>query len=114
MNKVLFSSKSDEWETPIDIFNKLNAEFHFDLDPCSTDSNHKCDKYFTKEINGLSKNWGGVECFAIHLIAIFRSGLKRLTGKVSRIIHLLYCLSRREQTQDIFMTIYIKGQRSDL
>ena len=63
MNKVLFSSKSDEWETPIDIFNKLDAEFHFDLDPCSTDSNHKCDKYFTKEINGLSKNWGGRRVF---------------------------------------------------
>ena len=63
MNKVLFSSKSDEWETPIDIFNKLDAEFHFDLDPCSTDSNHKCDKYFTKEINGLSKNWGGCRVF---------------------------------------------------
>ena len=63
MNKVLFSSKSDEWETPIDIFNKLDAEFHFDLDPCSTDSNHKCDKYFTKEINGLSKSWGGSRVF---------------------------------------------------
>ena len=63
MNKVLFSSRSDEWETPIDIFNKLDAEFHFDLDPCSTDSNHKCDKYFTKEINGLSKNWGGRRVF---------------------------------------------------
>ena len=63
MNKVLFSSRSDEWETPIDIFNKLDAEFHFDLDPCSTDSNHKCDKYFTKEINGLSKNWGGCRVF---------------------------------------------------
>lgn len=63
MNKVLFSSRSDEWETPIDIYNKLDAEFHFDLDPCSTDSNHKCDKYFTKEINGLSKNWGGRRVF---------------------------------------------------
>ena len=57
--KPLFSSNSDEWETPKSVFDALDAEFNFTLDPCATEENHKCDLYFTKEQNGLSKNWGG-------------------------------------------------------
>lgn len=61
VNKTLFSSNSDEWATPQDFFDEMNNEFDFDLDVCATDENHKCDEYFTKEQDGLSKNWGGVE-----------------------------------------------------
>ena len=25
---------SDNWETPPELYNKLNAEFNFDFDPC--------------------------------------------------------------------------------
>lgn len=60
---VLFSSKSDEYETPQDVFNALDAEFHFNLDPCSTDENHKCQVWFTKEENGLCQDWGGYRVF---------------------------------------------------
>ncbi len=56
---TLFSSKSDEWSTPGDVFSELNEEFDFNLDPCSTEQNHKCDKYFTLNDNGLEQNWGG-------------------------------------------------------
>lgn len=59
MDKVLFSSKSEEWETPQDFYDALNAEFHFTLDPCSTDENAKCEKHYTKEQDGLSKDWTG-------------------------------------------------------
>ena len=55
--RVMFSSKSDEWETPEDFYNKLNKRFKFTLDPCSTSLNHKCDKHYTIEENGLSKSW---------------------------------------------------------
>lgn len=57
MNESLFSSKTDQWETPADLFKKLNDEFHFTLDPCADESNHKCEKYFTKEQNGLIQDW---------------------------------------------------------
>lgn len=60
---VMFSSKSDEWSTPQDLFDRLNAEFNFTLDPCANESNHKCDNYFTKEQDGLTKNWGGHTVF---------------------------------------------------
>jgi len=56
---TIFSNNSDEWETPQDLFDELNEEFHFDLDPCCTAENHKCETYFTLENNGLTKNWGG-------------------------------------------------------
>ena len=59
ITKGMMSSKSNEWTTPQDLFDELNNEFHFTLDPCSTHENHKCDKYFTKEENGLKKSWGG-------------------------------------------------------
>lgn len=64
MNKdVIFSSKSDEWSTPQSLFDELNAEFNFDLDPCATEDNHKCNKYFTLENDGLSQKWGGCRVF---------------------------------------------------
>jgi len=59
----MFSSKSDEWETPQDLFDKLNKEFNFTLDPCATKDNHKCNKYYTIEDDGLSKDWSGETVF---------------------------------------------------
>lgn len=55
--KVHYSSNTNEWSTPIDIFNELNREFNFTLDPCSTKENAKCDKFFTIEDNGLLQDW---------------------------------------------------------
>lgn len=52
ISKALYSSNSDEWATPQDLFDELDAEFHFTLDPCSTDENAKCKKHFTKEMGG--------------------------------------------------------------
>ncbi len=69
MNRILFSKKSDEWATPDEVFNELDKEFHFDLDPCSTVENHKCEDYYTMEDDGLSQNWGGGGCFVILHIA---------------------------------------------
>ena len=40
--KTLFSSKSDEWETPQEFFDKLDEEFHFDIDLAATSENSKC------------------------------------------------------------------------
>ena len=63
INKGLFSSNKDDWETPQELFDKLNAEFHFTLDPCANDENHKCSKYFTKEDDGLIQSWRGHTVF---------------------------------------------------
>lgn len=60
---LMFSSKTGQWSTPQWFFDKLNDEFHFTLDPCADDSNHKCEKYFTKEQNGLIQDWSGERVF---------------------------------------------------
>ena len=62
MSKItrgLMSSDSEDWGTPQKVFDILNEEFHFNLDPCASDTNHKCDRYYTIETDGLSKEWGG-------------------------------------------------------
>ena len=63
MNKVHFMSSTDDWETPQWFFDKLNDEFCFNLDPCASDENHKCEKYYTIDDDGIGKNWGGYRVF---------------------------------------------------
>lgn len=60
-SKVLWSSNSDEYSTPQSVYDELDSEFHFDLDPCSTDDNCKCEQHFTVNEDGLSQDWGGVQ-----------------------------------------------------
>ena len=60
---VMYSSKTDQWATPPDFFQELNGEFGFDLDPCADEENHKCERFFTKEQNGLLQDWGGCRVF---------------------------------------------------
>ena len=60
-NPYMPPAKTSEWATPQALFDLLNSEFHFTLDPCATNENHKCEKYFTKTEDGLTKNWGGAD-----------------------------------------------------
>ena len=46
--KLFASKKSDNWRTPIELYNKLNNEFNFDFDPCP----------YKSEFNGLTCEWG--------------------------------------------------------
>ena len=63
MNNALFSSATDAWSTPQAFFDELNQEFHFNLDPCADEQNHKCARYFTREKDGLKQSWGGYRVF---------------------------------------------------
>lgn len=60
---VHFSSNTDDWATPQDLFNKLDKIFSFTLDPCASDKNAKCPKYYTVDDDGLSKTWDGERVF---------------------------------------------------
>lgn len=59
LNAGLFTSSTDDWATPRDFFEKLDAEFHFDLDVCASETNAKCERFFTKADDGLSQEWRG-------------------------------------------------------
>ena len=59
MTAYMPQAKSIEWETPQDLFDKLDAEFHFTLDVCAKPENAKCERYFTIKENGLTQKWEG-------------------------------------------------------
>ena len=60
---VMFSSKSNDWETPADFYSQLDAEFGFTLDPCASQASAKCSSFYTADDDGLSKNWEGQTVF---------------------------------------------------
>ena len=63
ISQALYSSNSDEWETPQDLFDTLDAEFKFTLDACAGETNHKCERFITKEEDGLRSSWAGERVF---------------------------------------------------
>lgn len=53
LNQGLFSSASCHWETPKELYDSLNAEFHFDDDPCPIGIP---DPLYSDD--GLAREWG--------------------------------------------------------
>ena len=60
---VHFSSETNEWSTPQDLFDRLNDKWHFELDVCATPGNAKCARYFTAAEDGLSQPWAPYMCW---------------------------------------------------
>lgn len=50
VNRGLFTSLRTNWRTPKALFQALDAEFHFDHDPCPT----------RPQADGLESNWGNI------------------------------------------------------
>jgi site-specific DNA-methyltransferase (adenine-specific) len=48
-----------EWETPVEFFAKVDAEFHFTLDACALSHNAKCVDYIDPSQDALSRRWLG-------------------------------------------------------
>lgn len=59
-NSLHFGTGNDECETPQDLYDELDAEFHFTRDVCATPENAKHKHFWTKEDNCLTKVWSGV------------------------------------------------------
>jgi site-specific DNA-methyltransferase (adenine-specific) len=53
----LFTSNSDEWETPDEVYTYLNSVYNFDLDVAASDTNHLCPTYFSESNSALSQPW---------------------------------------------------------
>lgn len=60
MTEGMYTSKTDLWSTPQDLFDKLDAEYHFQTDVCAMPFNAKCKHYYTPEQDGLAQEWTGV------------------------------------------------------
>jgi len=55
--KTMFSSNSQEWETPQKLFDEYNQKHNFEIDLAATPQNAKCPKFFTKDDDALTKPW---------------------------------------------------------
>ncbi len=48
---------NNEYETPAWVYDPLFVEFNFQLDAAATQSNAKCNNYYTKEQDALEQDW---------------------------------------------------------
>ena len=64
MNTALhFSSATDQWATPQDLFERLHKVWSFELDVCALPENAKVPVYFTPQEDGLSQRWAPHVCW---------------------------------------------------
>jgi len=57
---VHFSSARSNWSTPQAFFDELNKEFNFTRDVCAEPHTARCERFWTREDDALSKEWEGV------------------------------------------------------
>ena len=57
MNKIHYSSKQDDWETPNKLFDWLRSIFPIDLDVCADKDNAKTKRFISAEQNALALEW---------------------------------------------------------
>jgi phage N-6-adenine-methyltransferase len=77
LNDSLFASASPDWETPASLYEALDAEFCFDLDPCATEANAKCGRFYTAAEDGLLQSWNG----AVYVNPPYGRGIDRWLDK---------------------------------
>jgi phage N-6-adenine-methyltransferase len=55
-----FESAKQDWTTPQEMFDRLDAEFHFDVDLAANATNAKCLEFYTENDNTLNITWDGI------------------------------------------------------
>ena len=97
--ELMFSSKTDLWETPRDLFEKYDAIYHFEIDVCALPENAKCKRFFTPEMDGLKQEWTGV-CWCN---PPYGRNIGKWVERRSNPLRLWSCYYLHEQTQNGFM-----------
>jgi len=62
-NNGRYNGNGRHWATPPEVFDPLDLEFRFTLDPCATPETTKCRKFYTEADNGLERSWAGERVF---------------------------------------------------
>ncbi len=62
-NNGRYNGNGRDWRTPPEVFDPLNEEFDFTLDPCATNESALCQTFFTEEQDGLKLSWQGHRVF---------------------------------------------------
>jgi len=58
-NKYFGMSVKQDWETPDELFDRLDFVFHFNLDVAASSDNAKCENFYSRESSGIEHPWGG-------------------------------------------------------
>lgn len=117
LNQGMMSSKSDEWTTPIELFDALHNRFIFDLDAAASDENHLCDRYYTKEDSGLDHSWEGMRVFCNCPYSQIKAWAAKFVEESKRADCIVALIPARTDTSwwhDYIMTadkiVYIRGR----
>lgn len=62
-NNGRYNGNGRTWATPPEVFEPLDREFRFTLDPCAEPSTAKCPRFFTEADDGLAQDWGRERVF---------------------------------------------------
>jgi phage N-6-adenine-methyltransferase len=57
-NNGRYNGNGREWGTPAEVFDPLDEEFQFTLDPCCRIDTARCPCFFTENDDGLTQDWG--------------------------------------------------------
>jgi phage N-6-adenine-methyltransferase len=63
LSNGLFTSRTEEWETPLYVFKAIDMEFRFQVDVCASLENTKCKIFFDKNVDGLKQEWSPFRCW---------------------------------------------------
>lgn len=77
----LFESARHNHETPRNLFNKLDAMYHFDWDLAASPDNSLCFQYYTEQDNALIQDWSGKRGFINPPFGDGRYGLHKWVRK---------------------------------
>ncbi len=117
MNAALVSSVKMDYCTPQEVFDQLDAEFHFTLDAAATDKSAKCQNYYTPETDGLKSPWnlagGALYSVILHTGGRLGNGCKK-PMRSPKAARPLFCSYPRELIPPISTTISTGAQKSDL
>lgn len=105
MNKALmFSSQSDEWYTPQDLYDRLHAEFDFQIDLAATAENKKCSAYYDMHDDSLAQDW---------MNALGQRKRGWLNPPYSRGLCAKFIAKAAEERRKSFLTVMLLPARTD-
>lgn len=112
----LWTSKSDEWSTPRDLFEDLDAKFKFGLDAAASERNAKHSMFLTAEVDAIEQDWGyWSDGFSVWLNPPY-SGVDEFVDKAieeSKTVVVVVLLYMRSDTQ-WFQRIAYGGRCSEI
>ena len=61
--KGKFDSVRQDWETPTELFDSVDSEFHFTLDVAASDINKKVERFISQDQDAMTVPWGTNICW---------------------------------------------------